>query len=214
MTTIRTGNRRRRAKEARSVRSSRRYASFDFETCGLDPMTSEGILAANAGIVYFVDRQPEFFDLGVPSNASIEDITRTIDAFTRNTHGIPALSRFADYAPEILVNRGDNADPTSLASQVEKLKALVSSDPILKRMVPLPPRSWERPDDRIAFDRTFIEDALTEEERLMIEDTLATFAKPDEGISPEHAARMNAMPTVDEFVDGLPDGLPDDQPED
>jgi hypothetical protein len=46
---------------------------------------------------------------------------------------------------------------------------------------------------------------------IMMEQAFSLFSKPDEGISAEHALRMGAMPSYDDFVAGLPDELPSDQ---
>jgi len=213
MTTIRTGNNRRRADARRAAMVARnRYAILDFETCGLGPRTNEEILAGNAKIMYFDERQTDFIGFVEPPRESIEDIARTIAAFVNGTGHLAGLSRFMDYGPEILLNRGDDASPTSVALVAEELAAMTRNGPIPRLDKPLELRGREKSPFHIAFEQIALQDALNEEERVMIEKTIALFSNPDEAISLGHADRMASMPTHDEFVESLPDGLPDDQP--
>lgn len=48
-------------------------------------------------------------------------------------------------------------------------------------------------------------DELSLAESQLVEDCLRLFAKPDEGVSQEHAERLAAAPSYDEFVASLPD---------
>jgi hypothetical protein len=207
MTRIRTGNNRRRAKADRT-RFQKGLVSLDLETIGLG--------ADFPGMMKIAFRD------GRTDTASIVplDVPGSVDAIAR------IIASFADAPPNLfglaphlepihLLHGRDNRAGTSRASEHEKLIALT-------RDVRLPffPTS-HRPEDDAASQARLVDQVigmgrreLTDEERLAIEDTLAMFAKPDEGVDPQYAEWASRQPTYDEFVESLPDGLPDDPADD
>lgn len=203
MTRIRTGNNRRRAK-ANHPNRNRSIISPEFEAFiwGLDLtaiMTRDAFAPKRTGVGSVV---------ASPIPDSVKDMARIMASFDQTPAVLFAMA--PHLAPIDLVRGGDNGAATSTASEHEKLASLV-------RDVRLPffPTSHRAEDDAGSQARIVDQTIgigrreLTEEERLAIEDTLAMFAKPDEGVDPAYAEWASRQPTYDRFVESLPDGLPE-----
>lgn len=202
MTRIRTGNNRRRAKADRT-RFREGLASLDLETIGLGADFS-GLMK----IAYRDGRTDTASIVPLDVPASADAIARIIASFADAPPNLFGLAPHLE--PIHLLHGRDNRAGTSRASEYEKLAALA-------RDVRLPffPTS-HRPEDDAASQARIVDQVigigrreLTEEERLAIEDTIAMFAKPDEGVDPAYAEWASRQPTHDRFVESLPDGLPE-----
>lgn len=203
MTRIRTGNRRRRAKANRPHRHEA-IISPEFEA-----------LIASLDLTAMMTRDafaPKETNIGSVVASPIPDSVKAMARIMASFDQTPAVlfAMAPHLAPIDVLHGRDNRAGTSRASEHEKLVALT-------RDVRLPffPTS-HRPEDDAAAQARIVDQMIgigrremTEEERLAIEDTLAMFAKPDEGVDPGYAEWASRQPTYDRFVESLPDGLPE-----
>jgi hypothetical protein len=202
MTRIRTGNNRRRAK-ANRTRHQIGILSPEFEA-----------FISNLDLARMMTRDafaPKGTDLGSvvasPIPDSVKDMARIMASFDQTPAVLFAMA--PHLAPIDLVRGRDNGAATSQAAEYEKLASLVRD-----MRLPFFPTSHRAEDDAASQARIVDQmigigrRELTEEERLAIEDTIAMFAKPDQGVDPAYAEWASRQPTHDRFVESLPDGLP------